>query len=132
MASKDPTAKERKKIQGWKEATVGALRKMNPIGLIELPDNIFIVMFDRELTDEEKQMAKVIRLEKESIVYAYTYNVNYKFRKMIDIFEANIIYLYGNVVVYDKKVDETNLSGIWGLQFKFKTQIDVYSVKYNK
>lgn len=120
--------KEEKKIYGWRQAVRRAIERMKPTGFIEIPGNKFIVMFDRELSERDADMASTLKLKLESSGFAYTYNSNFK--KMIFAFDANVISIYANMIVYDARVEEGIFSGMTDLQFKFKTQIDIYSTEY--
>ncbi len=123
--------KGEKKIYAWKQATRAAIQKMKPAGFVELPGNKFHVMFDRELNQDETEMAlNVLKLKLEQKAYAYTYNPNSSNKNMILMFDANVIGLYNNIIVYDIAVNEKMLLGIKDLQFKYKTNLYLYSVEY--
>lgn len=122
--------KEEKKIFGWRQAVRHAIERMKPTGFIEMPGNKFLVMFDRELSGQDAYMASTLKLKLESSGFAYTYNSNSNFKKMFFAFDANVISIYENMIVYDARVEEGILSGMTDLQFKFKTQIDIYSTEY--
>lgn len=118
------------KIEKWKQDTRKTLEEMNSTGFIEMPGDKFLVMFDREFTETENEKANSINLEFVMKVYAYTYNVKARYTGFAFSLDANVITSYSNVVIYDEKVNEGILSGIEDLQFKFKTQIDIYEIAY--
>lgn len=122
-------ANKTKKLFAWKEAVRTAIEKMEPAGFIELPNNKFLVMFDRELLSNEKEKTEAIGLKYKASGYAYTFNRNAKLRPIM-AFEANIIALYDEMVIYDREVEAELLAQLKDLKFKFKTRIDLYEIEY--
>lgn len=123
--------KEQKKVFGWKQAIRQAIERMRAVGLIEMSDNRFLIIFDRELTDEnEKSIAETLGLKFKDTGFAYTFNAETKIKPFNVFKNAEVIAIYDNMIIYDKKIEENLLSGLKDLQFSFKTQIYIFETKY--
>lgn len=123
--------KEQKKVFGWKQAIRQDIERMRAVGLIEMSDNRFLIIFDRELTDEnEKFIAETLGLKFKDTGFAYTFNAETKIKPFNAFKNAEVIAIYDNMIIYDKKIEENLLSGLKDLQFSFKTQIYIFETKY--
>lgn len=116
--------------QKWKIATREAIQAMNPSGFIEMPGNRFLVMFDRELFEQEKEKLKILNFKDAGKAYAYTYNPKVKLKGLIRIFDAEILAVYDSCIIYDSEVEKQLLEKIPNLNFRFKTLINLYQVSY--
>ena len=118
--------------EAWKIAIRNAIQKLNPSGFVEKPGNRFLVMFDRDLTETEREIIKSLRFKKKANAFVYTYNEKAKVKPLCVFEDAQVIALYDNMIVYDKKVNTILLRGLTNLQFKYKTKLRLYEVSYNE
>ena len=118
--------------EAWEIAIRNAIQKLNPSGFVEKPGNRFLVMFDRDLTEIEREIIKSLRFKKKANAFVYTYNEKAKVKPLCAFEDVQIIALYDCMIVYDKKVDSSLLKGLTDLQFKFKTKIRLYEVSYDE
>ncbi len=123
--------KEEKKIFGWKQAIRKAIERMSAVGLIEMSNNRFLIIFDRELDEQnEKYIAETLKLKFKDNGFVYTFNSKTKIKPFNVFKDAQVIAIYDNMIIYDKEIEESLLSGLKDLQFKFKTKIYIYETKY--
>ena len=121
---------ETKRLEGWQKAMRKAVSSMKPLGFIEVENDKFLILFDRELDEEEIEKAETLRFEKIGRAYAYSFNPKATMRSVIFAFDAEIIAVWGNLIVYDTEVPHTKVRGLKDLEFKPRCLLDMFEVNF--